>query len=182
MIEDIVKSPVMVEKLKIVYPENARRTNIEGKVTVSALIDEKGKVLRVDVDKSDHPWLDDAAVEAMRNVKFTPAITKSGPTKVWFSQTITFKLNGDVTPAVLIGKAPELDNIKAFGDRAGIDVALKLDHQGNVTSFSTVDSTLQGHLTARMISTIRNMTFEPAKSDGGPVSSTLVYSLPLKIR
>jgi periplasmic protein TonB len=81
-----------IQKL-VVYPANAQRTNIEGKVTVSALIGEDGKVKKVEVEKSDHPWLDQAAVDAMMKARFTPAKQGDKAVKVWYTQTILFKLN-----------------------------------------------------------------------------------------
>lgn len=81
-----------IQKL-VVYPANAQRTNIEGKVTVSALIGEDGRVKKVEVEKSDHPWLDQAAVDAMMKARFTPAKQGDKAVKVWYTQTILFKLN-----------------------------------------------------------------------------------------
>lgn len=75
------------------YPINAQRTGIEGSVTVSALIGEDGRVLQVDIDKHAHPWLDQAAADAMMKMRFTPALQGKVPVKVWYTQTIQFKLN-----------------------------------------------------------------------------------------
>lgn len=81
-----------IQKL-VVYPANAQRTNIEGTVTVSALVGEDGKVKKVEVEKSDHPWLDQAAIDAMMKARFTPAKQGDKAVKVWYTQTIRFKLN-----------------------------------------------------------------------------------------
>jgi periplasmic protein TonB len=92
---DVSEEPKPVQDIQklVVYPPNAQRTNIEGKVVVSALVGEDGKVKKVEVEKSDHPWLDQAAIEAMMKARFTPAKQGDKAVKVWYTQTIIFKLN-----------------------------------------------------------------------------------------
>jgi periplasmic protein TonB len=85
--------PVMDIQKLVVYPDFAKRTGIEGKVTVSALIGEDGRVKKVEVEKSDNNWLEEAAKEAMMKARFTPARQGDKPVKVWYTQTIQFKLN-----------------------------------------------------------------------------------------
>jgi protein TonB len=92
---DVSEEPKPVQDIQklVVYPPNAQRTNIEGKVVVSALVGEDGRVKKVEVEKSDHPWLDQAAIEAMMKARFTPAKQGDKAVKVWYTQTIIFKLN-----------------------------------------------------------------------------------------
>ena len=81
-----------IQKL-VVYPANAQRTNIEGTVVVSALIVVDGKVRKVEVEKSDHPWLEQAAIEAMQKARFTPAKQGDKAVQIWITYPIRFKLN-----------------------------------------------------------------------------------------
>jgi periplasmic protein TonB len=92
---DVSEEPRPIQDVQkiVIYPMNAQRTGIEGSVTLSALIGEDGRVLQVDIDKHAHPWLDQAAVEAMMKMRFTPALQGKEPVKVWYTQTIQFKLN-----------------------------------------------------------------------------------------
>jgi periplasmic protein TonB len=80
-----------LEKL-IVYPEVARRSGLEGKVTVQALINKDGSVDKVEVLKSEYDLFKDAAIEAMKKAKFTPARQNGTALKVWITRTINFKL------------------------------------------------------------------------------------------
>ena len=55
-----------------IYPPEAKRLGIEG-VVVKLSIDEKGRVVQVEgVERAGHGF-DEAAREALRQVKFTPA-------------------------------------------------------------------------------------------------------------
>lgn len=80
-----------IEKL-IVYPEAAKRANLEGKVVVDALISKEGKVEKVNVLKADYDVFKQAAVDAIMKAKFTPARQNGSAVKLWITRTITFKL------------------------------------------------------------------------------------------
>ncbi|HWF44546.1 MAG TPA: energy transducer TonB, partial [Candidatus Kapabacteria bacterium] len=80
-----------IEKL-IQYPEVARRSGLEGKVIVQALIAKDGHVEKVDILKSDYDVFKQAAQDAMMKAKFTPARQNGTPLRIWITRTITFKL------------------------------------------------------------------------------------------
>jgi len=77
---------------KVEYPEAAKEKKMEGKVYVLAYIDENGNVVKSEVIKSVNPLLDSAAVQAVRQVKFTPAKQKGKSVKVQITVPIVFKL------------------------------------------------------------------------------------------
>jgi len=74
------------------YPEMARKAGIEGMVVLLVLIDKEGKVRDVQVRKGIGAGLDEAAVAAVRQTPFTPAIQNSRPVAVWMSVPIRFRL------------------------------------------------------------------------------------------
>ncbi|HEX9654257.1 MAG TPA: energy transducer TonB [bacterium] len=75
------------------YPEIARKAGIEGKVIVQVLVSEKGEVIDTRVIKSlGHGGMDDAAVSAIRSVKWKPALQRDKPVKVWVAIPVIFKL------------------------------------------------------------------------------------------
>jgi TonB family protein len=86
------RDPVLITPIAPVYPEKARLVNLEGSVYLVMLVGEDGKVMEIEVDSSDHEWLTQAAIEAVKKASFTPAITKGKAAKVWYSQKISFKL------------------------------------------------------------------------------------------
>ena len=75
------------------YPEIARKAGVEGRVFVKVAIDEKGNVFRWEVIKSlGNNGCDEAAVAAIRKVKWKPAMQRDRPVKVWISIPVIFKL------------------------------------------------------------------------------------------
>ncbi len=75
------------------YPEIARKAGIEGRVIVQVLVSEKGKVIKTRVIKSlGHSGCDEAAVKAIRSVKWKPALQRDKPVKVWVAIPVIFRL------------------------------------------------------------------------------------------
>ncbi|HEX2869581.1 MAG TPA: energy transducer TonB [Ignavibacteriales bacterium] len=77
---------------KIVYPSIAKSAGLEGKVYVLILIDEKGNVDDVKVVKGIGGGCEEAAISAIKGVKFSPGKNGGVPVKVKLSLPITFKL------------------------------------------------------------------------------------------
>ena len=76
------------------YPEFARRAGIEGQVVVQFVVDEAGAVTDAVALRSPNELLSEAALEAVRAVRFTPGRLADGrPVKVRFAIPITFRLN-----------------------------------------------------------------------------------------
>ncbi len=78
---------------KIVYPEIAKRAGIEGKVYVRAFIDKAGNVVAADIIKGVGSGLNEAAVSAVKQTKFTPGKQAGKPVNVQVVIPISFKLN-----------------------------------------------------------------------------------------
>ncbi len=77
---------------KIVYPELARSSRIEGKIYLVAYINEKGDVDDVKVIKGLPAGCDDAAIKAIKDTKFSPGKQNGVAVKVQLSIPITFKI------------------------------------------------------------------------------------------
>lgn len=79
----------------VVYPEEAYKNGIEGKVIVQFLIEETGKVGEVKVARSVSEELDREAVRVIKLLPdFTPAYNhiKHEPMKIWYTMPVTFKI------------------------------------------------------------------------------------------
>ncbi len=76
----------------IVYPNEAKENNIQGKVFVSAVIDENGNVISAKVIKGIGYGCDESAVEAVKKTKFTPAKDKGKNVKVQITIPIMYAL------------------------------------------------------------------------------------------
>lgn len=77
---------------KIKYPDEAKRNGVEGKVFIQAFIDETGNVVEAKVIKGVGHGLDEAALDAVKQTKFSPGKQKGKPVKVQVSIPIAFKL------------------------------------------------------------------------------------------
>ncbi len=77
---------------RIKYPEIAKRAGIEGKVYVSAFIDELGNVVAAKVIKGIGSGCDEEALNAVKNIKFTVPTHKGKSVKVQVNIPIVFKL------------------------------------------------------------------------------------------
>ncbi len=77
---------------KIHYPEIAKRAGIEGKVFVQAFIDESGNLVEAKVIKGIGAGCDEAALDAVKQVKFIPGKQRGKPVKVQVTIPIVFKL------------------------------------------------------------------------------------------
>jgi TonB family protein len=77
----------------VVYPESAQKAGIQGKVLVNALIDEKGNVAETKILKSTGAaGCDEAAIAAIRAVKWNPARRGEKAVAAWVTIPIEFKL------------------------------------------------------------------------------------------
>ena len=79
----------------VVYPESARLGGAEGTVVVQFVVDEEGAVTQPEVIRSPDPRLSQAALDAVRQQRFTPGMDQGRPVKVRFALPIKFRLTGD---------------------------------------------------------------------------------------
>ncbi|KPK90557.1 hypothetical protein AMJ80_08260 [bacterium SM23_31] len=76
----------------IVYPPMAKMAGVEGKVTVSVLVSEKGDPLQTKILQSNlgESGCNEAAEKAIMQLKFIPAKQRNIPTKFWYSIPVKF--------------------------------------------------------------------------------------------
>lgn len=86
-----IKAPIKVRDVKPVYPQVAQEARVQGIVIVEGLIDEQGNVADVKVLRGV-PLLNDAAVGAVRQWRYTPTLLNGVPVPVIMTMTVTFTL------------------------------------------------------------------------------------------
>jgi periplasmic protein TonB len=84
--------PEVVSKTPVEYPDIARSANVEGLVTVWALVGKDGKVKETRIAKSV-PMLDAAAESAVKQYVFKPALSNNKPVAVWVAVPVRFSLH-----------------------------------------------------------------------------------------
>lgn len=82
---------IAIQKL-IQYPESAKKNGIQGTVVISAEIDENGNVTNTKILEGIYPECDEVAVNAIKQVKFNPAIRNNLPVKSEVVIPVSFKL------------------------------------------------------------------------------------------
>ncbi|UCF69847.1 MAG: energy transducer TonB [candidate division WOR-3 bacterium] len=88
---EVKPKPVYQQKPR--YPDLARRAGIEGQAVVKALVDIDGSVMDVQILKSSgNQMLDEAALAAARQWKFSPAKQRDKFVRVYVSIPVNFRL------------------------------------------------------------------------------------------
>ncbi len=77
---------------RVVYPDIARRAGIEGTVNIRVLVDKKGKPKKYIIESTDSDLLNKAAIDAVMNSTFTPAIQGTTPLDCWVSIPMNFRM------------------------------------------------------------------------------------------
>ena len=87
-----LQAPRKIRDVAPRYPAIAQASRVEGVVILEAVIAEDGSVQDVRVLRSK-PLLDDAALEAVRQWRFTPTLLGGHPVPVVMTVTVSFTLN-----------------------------------------------------------------------------------------
>jgi protein TonB len=78
-------------KSSIKYPELARETGIEGRVSVKVLVDSDGNVVKLG-NISGPDIFHDEVKDKAKNLQFTPGLQNNRPVKVWVTVPFCFKM------------------------------------------------------------------------------------------
>lgn len=93
-----IEYPKLVKFVPAEYPETARKERREGVVLLRVDIDETGKVLKVEVVRPLYPDLDEAAIQAVSQFEFTPALLDGVPVRVTVPVSYPFRLKTNEQP------------------------------------------------------------------------------------
>ena len=85
-----VKPAQLIKSVPPIYPQLARTQRISGNVALDALIDASGNVAQLNVI-SGPPLLHKAALEAVKQWKYTPAQLNGTPTATHLTVTVQFR-------------------------------------------------------------------------------------------
>ena len=91
---DGITMPELLSKVEPVYPHDARDARAEGKVILQAVIREDGTVGNVEILTHAEGWpsLDEAAIAAVRQRKYRPALKDGRPVSIYFTIRVDFRL------------------------------------------------------------------------------------------
>ncbi len=98
-LDDDALQPVLIHSVEAVYPELAKRARVSGTVILHITIAEDGGVQDVKVMQG-HPLLNQAAIEAVQQWRYIPAMRDGKPIPTATTVTISFKIGAQ---PVIIG-------------------------------------------------------------------------------
>jgi periplasmic protein TonB len=90
-VADLPVSPRKIVDVRPAYPEIARAARVEGTVIMEAVLDTNGRVTQLRVLKTV-PMLEQAAVDAVRQWRYTPSSYGGHPVSVLMTITVRFAL------------------------------------------------------------------------------------------
>jgi TonB family protein len=73
------RKPRVIHRVEPVYPADAREKNIKGSVILTMVVDREGNPQDVKIWRSLYPSMDQAALEAARQMRFEPALKDGQP-------------------------------------------------------------------------------------------------------
>jgi len=88
----VLEQSKLIVKVSPVYPELAIKARVSGDVILEAFINEEGAVSSVKI-LSGHPLLVNAAVEAVKQWRYSPTVLSGEPVPIIAVVTVVFKLN-----------------------------------------------------------------------------------------
>jgi len=114
------RSPQWIKRVEPVYPEQVRAAGIEGTVVIEAQTDPEGNVILLKIRKGAHDLLNKAAVEALIQWKFKPALINGIPHRIEFTVSFRFSL-ADEKPGISITREvvvpeEEASPVRAVGE------------------------------------------------------------------
>lgn len=194
--------PKLLKSEKPIYPFDMLKACIIGRVTVAFVIDERGDVAEAFVAKSNNPWFERPALDAIFQWKFTPAMKDGRAVKTRARQEINFNLNNiketdlwrinkgkdfDKLPPALqwdVPPQPENTTLAVYpfealvaGRRGQARIQVVIDEKGRVAGAKVIEAKVP-EFGAAMLAMIDGWRFKPArKADGSPCGALVAMEL-----
>ena len=92
-----LKPPKIIFEFKPAYPAEAKRQGVEGLVLMEITLNEKGEVWDARVQRGE-PQLQQAALEAVRRWRFSPALLHGNPVPILAHVELEFRLDSTSAP------------------------------------------------------------------------------------
>lgn len=178
---DAQKRPKLINQVKPVYPEEAKKQGLQGVVEMEATISRSGKVIAVKVlpAQTPQPLLEAAAVAAVRQWKYAPYMINGKARAVIFTVTVTFALGdkkGDTQAEKTFAERPRrISDVKPVypeealkqGIQGVVIVEATIDEKGDVVAAKALPGkNPQPLLEEAALTSVKQWKFEPVIKDG----------------
>lgn len=172
----------------LVYPEEAKKKEIQGTITIKALVSKEGRVLQTQLEGEGNELLAQAAMEAIRKTSFTPGMEEGEAKEMWAMIPVNFGLHreGEEEPAESkpIGDdsrgklvEPQYDakelqsNLEYFVEIKSeeiIQARVLIDEFGSVNQVLVPDDA-DLLLSTAAVQAIKRTKFTPGRQNGDPI-------------
>lgn len=170
--KDSPPQPLVPLEQLIPYPSDARQAGIEGSVSLQVLINEEGKVEKIEVENATLPIFEASSVDAMNAAAFKPAIENGAPARSWYKKTLHFDLPSRSVPFVVgldsnITAAPELlEEIPVItsmtiGSSTRTTIRVQVSERGLVKNAIAIDRNVDAATSAYATKLAAALSFAP---------------------
>ncbi len=184
----VTGEPQVREWVPPVYPEEARRAKLEGRVLVEFVVDVDGRVTGAAVKQTTDERLNEAALASVRQWLFAPALDDGKPEPCAMLVPVTFSLKAKAGPKGLVPPTmPRVAPLAPAKEKSTPDPeypaellerklpgGVMLEFQVNPVGQAT-DATVLGASDATFVTaalqTLERWQFEPARQGSLPVAS-----------
>lgn len=189
--------PQVISRVPPVYPYDQRRAGLQGEVLLEYVVRSDGRIDNVFVVRSNNPWFERPAIDAVLKWKFKPALKGGKPVNTRMQQPILFQLDGGGEnlwhlkkgraqkdappqfqwddPPVPVSTAFPVYPFEALrdGKNGKTKINFAIDDKGRIASAHVVEATTpeMGQAALAMIDTWR---FKPGKKKDGTPCGALV--------
>lgn len=131
--DSLEKGPEPIKTVQPSYPDAAKKDKIQGTIWIKVRVDEAGEVADATVEKSDSNLFESTAIDAVKQWRFKPALSKGKPVSVWVTIPFRFALadkeKAEPRPAVTMktrpvfpkNQIPPVENLKVDKDPEAIE-------------------------------------------------------------
>jgi len=88
-----INPPRLIQKVEPIYPEDAKKEALKGRVRLAVRTDEKGNVKNVLILNSSHNIFNEAAIKAVKQWKYEPFYQNGKPVELVFTLSVIFMIN-----------------------------------------------------------------------------------------
>ena len=197
-----IKPPKLIKVVNPVYPEIARKAQVEGVVIIEATTDPSGRVFKAKVLRSV-PLLDQAAVDAVKQWVYEPIKVKGKPVGIIFTVTVVFRLKdkadkgqvvsvsvndeefakgavkveGDIKPPKLIKEVAPVypEEARQTGMQGVVILGIRTDVEGKVKAVKILRSIPK--LDQAAIDAVKQWEYEPLIIKGKPVEAVFTVTV-----
>jgi TonB family protein len=126
------RKPRVIHRVEPVYPADARDKNIKGSVVLTMVVDREGNPQDIKIWRSLYPSMDQAAIEAARQMRFEPALNDGQPVSETLLIEFYFSLESKHTEVMGYGegKGPGYVSGQGAGEGAGYKSDLREMRRG----------------------------------------------------